>query len=85
MTDLTRRSFLKVSGASAAGSILLPAGFAAAKENIKAFPLHKPVKESATICPYCSCGCGLLIATGPDGHIINCRRRSGQSAEPGSA
>jgi formate dehydrogenase major subunit len=71
MTDLTRRSFLKVSGASAAGSILLPAGFAAAKENIKAFPLHKPVKESATICPYCSCGCGLVIATGTDGHIIN--------------
>jgi formate dehydrogenase major subunit len=36
-----------------------------------AFPLHKPVGEAATICPYCSCGCGLLIATGPDGHIVN--------------
>jgi formate dehydrogenase major subunit len=70
MTDLTRRNFLKVSGATA-GSVLLPAGFAAATENVKAFPLHKPVKESATICPYCSCGCGLVIATGPDGHIIN--------------
>jgi formate dehydrogenase major subunit len=35
------------------------------------FSLHKPVGEAATICPYCSCGCGLLIATGPDGHILN--------------
>jgi formate dehydrogenase major subunit len=66
---VTRRSFLKFSGLTA-GSILLPAGSAPA-EKIKAFPLHKPVKEAATICPYCSCGCGLLIATGPDGHIIN--------------
>jgi formate dehydrogenase major subunit len=55
----------------AAGSILLPPGMAASVEKVKAFPLHKPIKEAATICPYCSCGCGLLIATGPDGHIIN--------------
>ena len=55
----------------AAGSILLPPGMAASVEKVKAFPLHKPIREAATICPYCSCGCGLLIATGPDGHIIN--------------
>ena len=35
------------------------------------FPLHKAIGEAATICPYCSCGCGLLIATGADGHIVN--------------
>ncbi|MCX6008294.1 MAG: formate dehydrogenase, partial [Chloroflexi bacterium] len=63
--------FLKLSGATA-GSVLLPTGFAVAAGKIQTFPLHKPVKEAATICPYCSCGCGLLIATGPDGHIINC-------------
>ncbi len=68
--DTTRRSFLKYSGLTA-GSVLLPSRLAASTEKIKAFPLHKPIKESATICPYCSCGCGLLIATGPDGHIIN--------------
>jgi len=54
------------------GGLFLPAGFAAgalASESL--FPLHKPVGEAATICPYCSCGCGLLIATGPDGHIVN--------------
>jgi formate dehydrogenase major subunit len=70
--DLSRREFLKLSGASA-GGLFLPATFAAnaAAAAAVAFPLHKPVGEAATICPYCSCGCGLLIATGPDGHIIN--------------
>ena len=68
--NVTRRNFLKFSGLSA-GSVLLPAGAAVSAEKIRGFPLHKPIKESATICPYCSCGCGLLIATGPDGHIIN--------------
>jgi len=70
---ISRRDFLKLSGATA-GSLLLPVGFttaAAAAGTDLVFPLHKPIKEAATICPYCSCGCGLLIATGPDGHIIN--------------
>lgn len=67
---ISRRKFLQYSGLTA-GSILLPSGMAASSEKVKAFPLHKPIREAATICPYCSCGCGLLIATGPDGHIIN--------------
>jgi formate dehydrogenase major subunit len=70
--DLSRRDFMKLSGATA-GGLFLPASFAAsalAASDIL-FPLHKPIGEAATICPYCSCGCGLLIATGPDGHIIN--------------
>ena len=67
---ITRRKFLQFSGLTA-GSILLPPGMAASAEKAKGFPLHKPIREAATICPYCSCGCGLLIATGPDGHIIN--------------
>jgi formate dehydrogenase major subunit len=64
---------MKLSGATA-GGIFLPASFAAraiAAESEIMFPLHKPIGEASTICPYCSCGCGLLIATGPDGHIIN--------------
>jgi formate dehydrogenase major subunit len=63
---------MKLSGASV-GGLFLPAGFAASAAAAAGvtFALHKPVGEAATICPYCSCGCGLLIATGPDGHIIN--------------
>jgi formate dehydrogenase major subunit len=63
---------MKLSGATA-GGLFLPASFVAqvAAASAILFPLHKPIGEAATICPYCSCGCGLLIATGPDGHIIN--------------
>jgi anaerobic selenocysteine-containing dehydrogenase len=64
---------MKLSGATA-GGLFLPAGFAAsamAAGSEIIFPLHKPIGEAATVCPYCSCGCGLLIATGPDGHIVN--------------
>ena len=70
--DLSRRDFIKLSGVTT-GGLLLPAGFAASAAATDAimFPLHKAIGEAATICPYCSCGCGLLIATGPDGHIVN--------------
>jgi formate dehydrogenase major subunit len=70
--DLTRRDFLKLMGVST-GGLVLPAGFVASAmaSGTGAFSLHKPIGEASTICPYCSCGCGLLTATGPDGHIIN--------------
>ena len=70
--ELSRRDFIKLSGVTT-GGLLLPAGFAASAAAGEAimFPLHKAIGEAATICPYCSCGCGLLIATGPDGHIVN--------------
>ncbi len=67
--DLSRRDFLKV-GAISAGSLLLPAGTAAAASAAK-FPLHKRVGEAASICPYCSVGCGVIIATDAQGHIVN--------------
>jgi len=71
--DLSRREFLKLSGASA-GGLFLPAGFAAtalaASDTL--FPLHKPIGEGRSICPYCSCGCGLVVATDRTGHVINC-------------
>ncbi len=70
--ELSRRDFVKLSGVTT-GGLFLPADFAAralASATVL-FPLHKPIGEGSTVCPYCSCGCGLLIATGPDGHIIN--------------
>ena len=65
---LSRRGFI---GASAAtlGSLLLPR--AAAADEVGVYRLHKPIGEKQTICPYCSVGCGLLIATDHNGHIIN--------------
>ncbi len=66
---LSRRDFVKLSGASI-GSLLLPRK-AAAAEGIERFPLHKPIGEKQTICPYCSVGCGLLVATDYNGHVLN--------------
>lgn len=67
--EISRRNFLKVSGLTA-GGLLLPTRLAAAEE-ARRFPLHKPIGEGRTICPYCSTGCGLLIAADETGHIIN--------------
>ena len=68
MIKVTRRQFLKLTGATA-GGMLLPAGLALA--DVQSFPMHKPIGEKHTICPYCSCGCGLLIANDTKGHILN--------------
>jgi anaerobic selenocysteine-containing dehydrogenase len=69
MIKLSRRHFLVLCAATNA-ALLLPTGSAAAK-GIGDFPLHKKVGEALTICPYCSCGCGLVIATDEHGHITN--------------
>jgi formate dehydrogenase major subunit len=67
--EVSRRDFMKLSGLTA-GGLLLPTRFAAAAEVVR-FPLHKAIGEGRTICPYCSVGCGLLIATDESGHITN--------------
>ncbi len=64
---LSRRDFLKLSGATT-GSLLLPTGAALAAKG-KTFPLHKPIGETPTICCFCAVGCGAIVASapGPDG------------------
>jgi formate dehydrogenase major subunit len=66
---LSRRDFLKLSGATT-GSLLLPTGAALAAEG-KSFPLHKPIGETPTICCFCGVGCGAIVASapGPDGKL----------------
>ncbi len=66
---LSRRDFLKLSGATT-GSLLLPTGAALAAKG-KTFPLHKPIGETPTICCFCAVGCGAIVASapGPDGKL----------------
>jgi len=68
---ISRRDFLKMGGAAVAG-MLLPVDLAAAAKGGPHFPLHKRVGEATSVCPYCSVGCGLLIATDAQGHVTNC-------------
>ena len=70
MQKLTRRHFLTLSAFGAAGGGLLASGLVPAPA-AQAMQLRKKIGESYTICPYCSCGCGLIIATNEEGHITN--------------
>lgn len=65
---IDRRQFLSM--AAATGGTLIPLGPASSTE-AERFPLHKRVTESHSICPYCSVGCGVIVATDADGHIVN--------------
>ena len=67
--SLDRRGFLKVASTTA-GGLLLPIGALAESETAR-FPLHKKIVEGRLICPYCSVGCGVIIATDPKGHVVN--------------
>ncbi len=70
--ELNRREFLKLSGATSIGVLVLtPLAFestpALAKSGIV---LKKRVKEMTTTCPYCGCGCGFLVAS-ENGKVTN--------------
>jgi len=71
MQKLTRRHFLTLSAVGAAGTSLVASGLVPAQA-AHAMQLRKKIGESYTICPFCSCGCGLIIATDEEGHITNC-------------
>ena len=71
MHKLTRRHFLTLSAVGAAGTSLMASGLVPVQA-AHAMQLRKKIGESYTICPFCSCGCGLIIATDEEGHITNC-------------
>nr|NIQ12590.1 twin-arginine translocation signal domain-containing protein [Gammaproteobacteria bacterium]NIS54446.1 twin-arginine translocation signal domain-containing protein [Phycisphaerae bacterium] len=91
---LTRRRFLQLTGSAAVGVALGGCGFDAGqiKDHAQSSQLEN-FRESRTICPYCSVGCGAIVHTRLDGdqrtlkiegdpdHVINrgalCSKGSG--------
>lgn len=72
MKEISRRDFLKTSGAGIGGGLLIGA---IGSDLVQAEPLNSrpQKKESAgktTICPYCASGCGLIVAAN-DGQVTN--------------
>lgn len=68
--EITRRDFLKVSGA--AGTVLMGGlGFDLSPAEAYALELRiKEAKETTSVCCYCSVGCGILVHT-KGGKVIN--------------
>ena len=73
--DITRREFLKWSGAAGAGLVVASLGFDLGP--IKAYAQANPPTwetEIASICPYCGCGCGVICCSDDGAHnLIYCR------------
>jgi formate dehydrogenase major subunit len=67
--NISRRDFLKISGA-AAGGLLLPSGVALASGAFS-YKLHKPIGETTTICCFCGVGCGAIVASDENGMVLN--------------
>ena len=69
---VTRRNFLKISGATAAGLALSRLGFdLTAVESYAQELAIKGAKETTSICCYCSVGCGIIVHTDAKGKVIN--------------
>ena len=66
--DISRRGFLKISGAVLATSGI---GISLKPVSAHAQPLKiKYTKETTTVCPYCSVGCSIIVST-REGKVIN--------------
>ena len=66
--NVSRRGFLKISGAVVAVS-----GLGVSLKPVAAYaqPLKiKYAKETTTVCPYCSVGCSIIVST-RDGKVVN--------------
>lgn len=71
---LTRRRFMQVSGAAAAGLAATNLGFDVTKAKASTQMLKtRYAKETTSICCYCAVGCGLLVHTSKkgDGRVMN--------------
>jgi formate dehydrogenase major subunit len=70
--NISRRKFLKISGATAAGAMIGGLGFDLSPVESFARELRiKGAKETTTICCFCSVGCGIIVHTDANGKVIN--------------
>ncbi len=72
--NVTRREFIQVSGATAAGIAVSGLGFDLSPVKAHAQMLRTQyAKETTTICCYCAVGCGAIVHTSKkgDGRVIN--------------
>jgi formate dehydrogenase major subunit len=66
--QITRRDFMKISGAAVGGLALGGLGFNLSPVEANAKTLRiRWAKETTTICPYCAVGCGIIVHTARDG------------------
>ena len=70
--ELSRRDFLKASGAAVGGAFLIGTfnSDIALAGPPKFIPLKKRLGETTTICPYDGSGCGFIVAA-QDGKVVN--------------
>lgn len=71
---VTRREFMEISSAAAAGLAVSTLGFDLSPIRAHAQMLKTAyAKETTTICPYCGVGCGAIVHTSKkgDGRVIN--------------
>ena len=71
--ELSRRDFLKASGAAGIGGVFLFGSLdstAVLAGSQKTLPLKKKIGEKTTICPYDASGCGFIVAA-EDGKVVN--------------
>ena len=82
--ELSRRDFLKISGAGAAGAAAAVALSTIPDERAlaKNFPLDGRGEETPTICCYCSVGCGALVIQWTDEHGEVHRKIEGDPDHP---
>jgi formate dehydrogenase major subunit len=68
----TRRKFLQVGSTGAAGLMLSPLGSQLSPAQAGPQELRtKGAKETATVCCFCSVGCGMIVHTDARGRVIN--------------
>lgn len=71
MVKVSRRDFLKLSGATVATVTVTNLGFSVAAVAAEVNSLRiKDIQPVPTLCPYCGCGCGILTYT-ENGKLIN--------------